>query len=317
MSISFNDLMADIIARIAAGTPPWRQPWVDSDDPTLPLRANGEAFTGSNAWLLAFAGAVRGATSPYWFTFKQALEIGAPVRKGAKAAPAILYKPRVVDSDAGECPEGDGEGEVKIARYMKTYAVFNAADLTDCPERYLAAPKADPEIRAAARNAVLDAIPAKIELGGAHACYSPLADSIRLPLPEAFETIDDFLATKAHEAVHWSGAAHRLNRAFDKRFGDEAYAFEELVADLGACALGLQIGLRPQLLDSHAAYLSHWAKVLKSRPTALLEASGHAQRAMDYLLAFSSAASPADRLDVRAPARGMSPHVSAALSRSG
>ncbi len=287
MSISFPHLMADIIARIEAGTPPWRQPWVNSADPALPLRSNGEPFTGSNAWLLAFAGAVRGYTSPYWFTFKQALEIGAPVRKGAKAAPAILYKPRIVE---GEAAESDDVGEGKVVRYMKTYAVFSVHDLTDCPEPYLAAPKVDLELRAATRNAVLDAIPAKVEFGGSQACYVPSADLIRLPPPEAFETPDDFLATLAHEDVHWCGARHRLNRAFGKRFGDEGYAFEELVAEIAACALGLQIGLRPQLLDSHAAYLAHWAKMLKARPNALMEASGHAQRAVDYLLAFSASA---------------------------
>jgi antirestriction protein ArdC len=291
MSISFADLMTDIIARIEAGTPPWRQPWVNSADPTLPLRSNGEPFTGSNAWLLAYAGAVRGYASPYWFTFKQALEIGAPVRKGAKAAPAILYKQRVVDGDAGE--GSDIDAEAKIARYMKTYAVFNAADLTDCPEIYLVGPKVDPAIRAAARNATLDAIPAKIEIGGLRAFYSRIGDFIRLPPPEAFETIDDVLSTKSHELVHWAGAPHRLNREFGKRFGDEAYAFEELIADLTACALGLQIGLRPQQLESHAAYLGHWAKILKSRPNALMEASGHAQRAVDYLLAFSAPATTA------------------------
>jgi antirestriction protein ArdC len=284
MSISFTELMADIVTRIEAGTPPWRQPWVASADPTLPLRANGEAFTGSNAWLLAFAGAVRGYASPYWFTFNQSLEIGAPVRKGAKAVPAVLYKQRLVDGDAGD---GGETAESKLARYMKTYAVFNAEDLSDCPDAYLTAPQVDPEAREAARNAMLDAVPAKVELGGDRAYFSPASDLIRLPPPEAFETIDDFLATKAHELCHWSGASHRLGREFGKRFGDAAYAFEELVAEIAACALGLQIGLRPQLMDSHAAYLAHWAKILKARPNALMEASGHAQRAIDYLLAFS------------------------------
>ncbi|WP_293681986.1 zincin-like metallopeptidase domain-containing protein [uncultured Phenylobacterium sp.] len=140
---------------------------------------------------------------------------------------------------------------------------------------------------------MLYAIPARIELGGARALYSPASDFIRLPAPETFITVDGFLATKAHEAVHWSGAAHRLNREFGKRFGDEAYAFEELVADIAACAIGRQIGLRPRLMDSHATYLAHGAKVLKSRPNALMEASGHAQRAVDYLLAFSAAPTPA------------------------
>ncbi|WP_293681983.1 ArdC family protein [uncultured Phenylobacterium sp.] len=69
------------------------------------LRSNGEPFTCSNAWLLAFAGSVRGCSSPYWFTFRQALEIGAPVRKEAKAAPAILFKKRLVDRDSAMIPQ--------------------------------------------------------------------------------------------------------------------------------------------------------------------------------------------------------------------
>ena len=103
---------------------------------------------------------------------------------------------------------------------------------------------------------MLDAVPARIEFGGGQPCYVPARDLIRLPRPEAFDTVDDFLATKAHEQLHWSGASHRLAREFGRRFGDEAYAFEELVAEIGAAALGLRIGLAPQLLDSHAAYLA-------------------------------------------------------------
>jgi antirestriction protein ArdC len=63
--------------------------------------------------------------------------------------------------------------------------------------------------------------------------------------------------------THWSGAEHRLGRTFGQRFGDAAYAFEELVAEIGSAAIGLRIGLRPQILDSHAAYLGHWVKILK------------------------------------------------------
>lgn len=289
MFTTFADLMTDIIARIETGTPPWRQPWTTSSDPSLPLRANGAAFSGSNVWLLAYAGAVRGYTSPYWFTSKQALEVGAPVRKGAKAAPALLCKSRIV-ARAPHAAETDDEPIDRVMRFTKLYPVFNAQDLTDCPAAYLTPAKTDAAVRAAARNAMLEAVPAQIELGGSRAAYSPREDLIRLPAPEAFETVDDFLATKAHELVHWSGAAPRLNRAFGARFADQAYAFEELVAEIAACALGLQIGLRPQLLDSHAAYLAHWAKLLKARPNALMEASGHAQRAVAYLLAFSSAA---------------------------
>jgi antirestriction protein ArdC len=296
MSNPLDDLILDIIARIEAGVPPWRQAWMASADPRLPLRANGEPFSGSNAWLLAFSGAVRGYRSPYWFTFGQALAIDAPVAKGEKASPAILYKTRVL-GEPTDGPDGgvaDEAGDPRVLRYLKTYSVFNAEQLTDCPRAFLDIADPDPAARAATRNAMLDAIPARVEFGGGAPCYVPALDLIRLPHPDAFHTPDDFLATKAHEQLHWSGAAHRLDRTFGKRFGDEAYAFEELVAEIGAAALGLRIGLAPQLLDSHAAYLGHWAKILRHRPSALLEASGHAQRAVDYLLAFSAQGAVAD-----------------------
>jgi antirestriction protein ArdC len=293
-----ESMMQDIIARIERGVPPWRQAWANGAEPTSPLRSDGQPFTGSNAWLLSFAGAVRGYTSPYWFTFRQALAIGAPVMKGARSSIAILYKTRLVEDGgaSGDDYVRGGEAEARVLRYLKSYAVFSAHQLTDCPERYLQAPTVDPAARLAARNAILDAIPAVVEFGGNRACYVPSRDVICLPPPERFDTIDDYQATLAHEAAHWSGAPHRLNRTFGERFGDEAYAFEELVAEISACALGLRIGLRPQLLDGHAAYLAHWAKILTDRPSALLEASGHAQRAVDHLLAYSQPAALAETL---------------------
>ena len=285
MSLSFDGLMAEIIARLEAGVPPWRQAWSTAGAyPAAPLRSTGEPFTGSNAWLLSFAGAMAGYASPYWFTFRQALDIGAPVRKGAKATPAILYKTRLVEDE----PAPDGEAaETRLLRFLKIYGVFNAEQLTDCPAAFLDAPPVDAVARAAARNAVLDAIPSRVEFAAQTPCYIPSLDVIVMPPPEYFRSVEDFLAIKAHEQIHWSGADHRLARAFGKRFGDEAYAFEELCAEIGAAALGLRIGLPPRKLDDHAAYLADWIKVLKARPGALLEASGHAQRAVDYLLTFS------------------------------
>ena len=310
MTLSFDGLMAEIIARLEAGTPPWRQAWSSAGaDPREPLRSNGEPFTGSNAWLLSFAGAVAGYASPYWFTFRQALDIGAPVAKGAKATPAILYMTRVVEDEAPA--EGD-DAEARVLRFLKIYGVFNAEQLTGCPEVFLRAPPVDPAVRAATRNVVLDAIPSRVEFAGATPCYIPALDLIRIPAPERFRTVEDFLATKAHEQLHWSGAEHRLARAFGQRYGDEAYAFEELVAEIGAAALGLRIGLPPQMLDDHAAYLGHWVKILKARPGALLEASGHAQRAVDYLLAFSQGGGPAGG-ESEGPAEGAHPELSEAL----
>lgn len=282
MTNPLEPMMDDIIARIEAGVPPWRAPWDQGlADPTLPLRSDGKPFSGANMWLLAFAGAEKGYASPYWFTFKQALAINAPVRTGEKGCRAVLYKTRVVEGEGGE-EDND------VRRYLSTYTVFNACQLTDCPAEYLTGPPIDPAIREQVRTRALDSVPAKIILGGGRALYSPALDEIRLPPPEAFDTPDDFLATKAHELVHWTAHPSRLDRAMGEKFGDQAYAFEELVAEIGACGLGLHIGLKPQLLDGHAAYLAHWARILKARPRALVEASTLAQKAVDHLLSYSA-----------------------------
>lgn len=282
-----DSLMSDIITRIEAGVPPWRAPWATAGgDPVLPLRSDGQPFSGTNCWLLAAAAATRGYRSPYFFTFKQALAIGAPVRAGEKSQQALLYKTRVIDGD-NDNEGGAGISGERTLRYLKVYAIFNAEQLTDCPAQYLAAAPVTPQARTAIQNSVLDAIPAEIIHQGSSAFYSLTDDKIRLPPVSAFATVDDYIAIRAHECAHWSGAPTRLNREFGKKFGDDAYAFEELVAEIASALLGLHMRTPPQTLDSHAAYLANWAAVLKKRPGALLEASRHAQDAVNYLLAFS------------------------------
>ena len=98
MSNPLDAVIATIVARLEQGVPPWRQPWSNGAVPGRPLRSSGEPFTGSNAILLAMSGAAQGFSSRYWFTFQQALGVGACVRRGSKASPAILYKTRVVEA---------------------------------------------------------------------------------------------------------------------------------------------------------------------------------------------------------------------------
>ena len=186
MSNPLDDLILDLIARIEAGVPPWRQAWKVSADPRMPLRSNGEAFSGSNAWLLAFAGAMRGYRSPYWFTFRQALAIGAPVGKGEKASPAILYKTRVVGepSEGSEVGAADDSGDPRVLRYLKTYSVFNAEQLTDCPRAFLDIVDPDPAARIAAILA-------------ASASGGPPPSSILIPCAPASTSVRAAAATSA------------------------------------------------------------------------------------------------------------------------
>jgi antirestriction protein ArdC len=275
-------LLQTFIGMIEAGAPPWRQPWANGGRGSLPRRADGHPFSGTNCWILAAMGAATGRSSPYWFTFRQALAIEACVRKGERGQHVILFKTRSVEA-AGE----DGEAETRTLKFLRSYVVFNGDQLDGLPEPFRGAPAIDEGFRVTLRDETLDAVPAEIVLGGERACYVRATDRIHLPPPETFVNADEFQSTKAHELAHWSGAETRLGRDFGRRFGDQAYAFEELVAELAASLLGLHLATPPQTLASHAAYLADWVSVLKDRPGALVEASGHAQRAADFLLGFS------------------------------
>jgi antirestriction protein ArdC len=124
--------------------------------------------------------------------------------------------------------------------------------------------------------------------GGNRAFYAPSADFIQLPPAEAFKDAESYAATKAHELTHWSGHERRLARSFGKRFGDQAYAFEELVAELGAAFLCAGLGITPEPREDHAAYLAHWLDVLKQDKRAIFTAAAHAQRAADFLAGLAA-----------------------------
>ena len=122
-----------------------------------------------------------------------------------------------------------------------------------------------------------------IRHGGHQAFYDTRRDCIQLPAPADFDDVHQYESTKGHEILHWSGSTSRLARTFGKRFGDEAYAFEELVAELGAAFLCADLGLSLEPRDDHAAYLAHWLTVLQGDKRAIFTAAAHAQRALDYL----------------------------------
>jgi antirestriction protein ArdC len=169
---------------------------------------------------------------------------------------------------------------------MKGYTVFNVEQIDGLPASY--APPAQPlpasthETHHAA-EAFYAATGARFFHGGDRAFYAPSSDRIQLPSPEAFVDAQSYAATKAHELIHWTGHAGRNDREFGQRFGDRAYAFEELVAELGAAFLCADLGITPEVRPDHAAYLAHWLAVLKADKRAIFSAAAHAQRAVDHL----------------------------------
>jgi len=134
------------------------------------------------------------------------------------------------------------------------------------------------------------AIPADIRHGGGRAFYSITDDYIRLPPYEAFENVEAYYSTRAHETTHWTRHPSRLDRDFGrKRWGDEGYAMEELVAEIAAAFVGADLGITPMVLDSHAAYVASWLKVLKNDKRAIVTAASLASKAADFLATFQQA----------------------------
>jgi antirestriction protein ArdC len=154
------------------------------------------------------------------------------------------------------------------------------------PDHYCAKPEPKGEPVQLLQNAerFFAATGATFRHGRNMAYYAPGPDLIQLPLPEAFRDAQSYAATKAHELTHWTKHESRLNREFGRRrFGDQAYAREELVAELGAAFLCADLGITPEPREDHAAYLAHWLKVLREDKRAIFSAAAHAQRAVDYL----------------------------------
>jgi antirestriction protein ArdC len=237
--------------------------------------ATHRAYRGANVLNLWMAQTARGYDTAEWMTFKQAIDRGACVRKGEHGTPVFFVS-------ALERAEPNAKGELVERRipYWKSFTVFNIAQVGGLPERIPVAPR--PEIeRLASVEAYLAAVGATVRLGGDRAFYSPSTDSITLPRPEQFESVSGFYATSCHEHAHWSGAAHRLAREFGKRFGDNAYAFEELVAELTAAFLCAELEIPGRL--QHPEYIANWAAVLRADNKAIWTAGARATEAAQFL----------------------------------
>ena len=272
-----------IIADLEKGVRTWLKPWsgdVDSARVAFPLRHNGVPYRGINILLLWSDAIDKGYGSPTWMTYRQANELGGQVRKGEHGS-QIVYANTVLRTGENE----RGEEVERSVAYMKGYTVFNVAQIEGLPDAYREAATAErPKLPLIERaEAFFAATKAIIGHGGNRAFYAPKEDVIQLPKPERFRDAESYAAVKAHELTHWTAHERRLARTFGARFGDDAYAAEELVAEMGAAFLCVGLGITPEARDDHAGYLAHWLKVLRGDKRAIFTAASQAQRAVDYL----------------------------------
>jgi antirestriction protein ArdC len=232
--------------------------------------------------MLWSASVIKGYSCPLWLTFKQALELGGNVRRG-ETGELVVYADRIkrteIDARGEEC-----EREIP---FLKGYTVFNAEQCEGLPVQYSAKaepPTLTPMQRLESVDMFFAATRADIRHGGTRAYYAEGADFVQMPPFETFRDAESYAATLAHELTHWTKHDKRLARDMGRvKWGDEGYAREELVAELGSAFLCADLGITPEVREDHAAYIASWLKVLKDDKRFIFSAASHAQRAVDFL----------------------------------
>jgi antirestriction protein ArdC len=275
-----NKLIAAIEANPGTPVMPWRR----SAGPLfMPVNAlTGNAYSGINVVSLWVSAEAQSYATPIWATYRQWSELGCQVRKGEKSSLVVFYK----EYDSEPDPDiADDNGKRRVARAS---CVFNASQVDGFTAP--AAPQPlGPVERLQAVDAFIAATGARIEHGGERAFYRPSTDHIQMPDEGLFCGTDTmsrgeaYYAVLAHELTHWSGASIRLGRDMGKRFGDAAYAAEELVAEIASAFLCAELGITQDTRADHAQYLAHWLKLLKDDSRAIFTAAAKASEAVAYL----------------------------------
>jgi antirestriction protein ArdC len=289
-----------IVADLERGVRPWVRPWSAANAAgriTRPLRHNGTPYQGINVVLLWSEAVARGFSSSTWMTFKQSLELGGHIRKG-ESGTMVVYANKVTKTETDD----NGDDVERTVPFLRAYTVFCVDQIDGLPEQYYRSAAAAASVPPAQRIAHADAFfantGATIRHGGDKAYFAPSPDLIQMPPFESFRDAESYTATLAHECVHWTAPAHRVNRDLSRYGKDRSErAREELVAELGACFLSADLGIVPELEPraDHASYLASWLEVLANDKRSIFSAAAHAQRAVTYLHGLQPKAADVDQ----------------------
>ena len=297
----YQEVTDTIIAALDAGTAPWVRPWNTkgtSEFGFLPFNGfSRRPYSGVNVFLLWGASQQKGYESGEWYTFNQAKQacgyekVGrawrwkgkgeepetAGVRKGEKSTMVILWKPLEIDDETAE-------GGKKMVWLLRSYNVFNREQIDGLPECVVEKPSlGDPKERDARIEDFIAASGADIRETDAQgrAFYRITDDFIGMPALDRFDDSGAYYATLLHEMVHWTGHPNRMDRQLGNRFGSEAYAAEELIAEMGSAFLCATFGLDGTL--QHPEYVANWLRVLKGDKKAIFTAGSQARKAVEFL----------------------------------
>lgn len=275
-----------LITLIENGTKPWVKPWHSAPYQNL---VSGHVYTGKNPLFCSIDMIFHDYKTPFFVGFNQAKKNQWQVKKGSKAS--WLRWGATVVKEAKESQTEAGESRKQSHNYFKWLQLFNIDCIDDANSEIKLAdlisqrqppalPNPDQRI-ANAENFIARCNPV-VQFGGDRACYVPALDTIRLPNYQDFSSAITYYATHLHELVHWTGHETRVNRQIVNGFCTSEYAYEELVAELGAALLCNELGIESDL-EHHASYLDCWLKLLEQDNLAFFKAATEAVQAIEFL----------------------------------
>lgn len=295
----YDIITTRILADLEKGVAAWVKPWSAKGAAkaiTTPINfQTNKPYRGINTLLTYCACLDNGWTVPAFATFNQIKAMGGTVKKGSKSE--HIFFSNVIERDPKteeEAARVNANGKYEY-RFLKGFSVFNI-EQTEGLDLNLEGMAKPSELPAEIVD-LCKLVDVKLTHGGDRAFYQPIGDRVNLPAPEAFKSLDHYKATGFHEVGHATGAEHRLNRTFGKKFGDEAYAYEELVAELSAAFLCMEFGVEGQL--QHPEYIASWIKVLKGDNRAFYRAAADAQKVLDFIREKAGTAPAAEEEDMK------------------
>lgn len=280
----FQLLTDKILTLMEAGKTPWVKPWHSTPYANA---ITGHQYRGMNPLIATADVMLNDYQSTLFVGFSQAKALNWKITKGSKAT-CLVWGGRACKEVADEAT---GEVSQKFFNAFKWLSVFNLDCIDDSEadtkkEHYLAKYRkggSNTEPRLEMAEEFIKAQNATVRFGGDMACYSSSQDKIQMPNYGDFTSAEAYYSTFAHELSHWTGHSTRLGRQLGNKFGSQAYAFEELIAELSAAFICNELAMTSQL-ENHASYLSNWIEILKSDKKAFLQAASQAQKASKFLL---------------------------------
>lgn len=295
-----QSITSSIVEALTSGSiPPWRRPWGISPNSGFPTNVVSQRrYSGVNVLLLRIAAMQHGLTSKYWATFNQWRDLGGRIQrrpdhvKPGHWGQSIVFFTRVSKTETDPIT---GEEKDTSFPLLKSYTVFNV-DQVDGPFDHLRVKEEplNPDfVDFGPAEELVAATGANIRFGGDHALYNRRDDYILCPPKHRFKEEAEYYGTVFHELAHWTGHESRLNRVQHSRFGDQSYAEEELVAEMGSCFTLATLGV-PQTEDwnNHKAYVAHWLEALNKDSRFIFRAASAASKAADLIVSFAPQVQP-------------------------